>query len=219
MNNSENKVFTIPNLLSFFRLLLIPAILVCYFHFESYLISAILLLVSAATDIIDGFIARKFNMVSNLGKILDPIADKLTQVSVLICLCFENHLIILPALVLIIKELASGIIGLIVVKRIKHNLSAEWHGKLATVLIYTTMMVHLFWLDQPKILSYILIGLSVAIMILSFILYLRRYVKILKENPKNKQNLDKNAKICENTSLLNEELEEINNSTNSISAS
>ncbi len=190
MSNSENKIFTIPNILSFFRLLLIPAILVTYFYYEYYLLSAIFLIISALSDIIDGFIARKFDMVSNLGKILDPIADKLTQIAVLFCLCFKFHQVILPALVLVIKEIASGIVGLIVVKRIRHNLSAEWHGKLATVLLYAVMMLHLFWTDAPKVLSYILVGLSVLGLILSFTLYIIRYAKILKQNPKVTKEID-----------------------------
>jgi len=190
MEKSENKVFTIPNVLSFFRLLLIPFILLTYFYYEKYLFSAILLIISAVSDIVDGFIARKFNMVSNLGKILDPIADKLTQLAVLVCLCFSFHQMFLPTIVLLIKELASGIIGLIVVKRIRHNLSSEWHGKLATVLLYAVMMIHLFWINVPKVLSFILICLSVLVMLLSFTLYIIRYAKILKENPKKVKNID-----------------------------
>ena len=180
MSNSENKVFTIPNILSFFRLLLIPIILVVYFYFNNFLVAAILVLVSAASDVIDGFIARKFNMVSNVGKLLDPIADKLTQIAVLTCLCFEIRQMIIPVCVLVAKEITTGIIGLFVVKKLKHNLSAEWHGKVSTILLYITMMLHLFWRETPAILSYVLISLCVAMMITSFILYVIRFNKILK---------------------------------------
>ena len=95
MNNMETnpyqkKILTIPNIMSFFRLVLIPIIVYLYVVKNSYLWTIILLLISGATDIVDGFIARKFNMISNFGKAIDPIADKLTQLALLCCLLFYN---------------------------------------------------------------------------------------------------------------------------------
>lgn len=75
----QNKILTIPNVLSFFRLCLIPVIIWMYCSKRDYVRTAVILLLSGATDILDGFIARRFNMVSDLGKVLDPVADKLTQ--------------------------------------------------------------------------------------------------------------------------------------------
>ena len=83
---AENRIITIPNLLSAFRLVLIPVFLWTYCIREEYLVTAGLLLLSGLTDLADGFIARRFHMVSNLGKMLDPVADKLTQAAMLICL-------------------------------------------------------------------------------------------------------------------------------------
>ena len=82
----NKRIFTIPNLLSVFRLVLIPIFVWTYCVRRGYLVTAGILLLSGLTDIADGFIARRFHMVSALGMALDPIADKLTQAAMLFCL-------------------------------------------------------------------------------------------------------------------------------------
>ena len=82
----DGKIWTIPNFMSFFRLLLVPFIVWAYVGLQNTKLAIILLAVSALTDVLDGRIARRFNMVSDLGKALDPVADKLTQVCVVLCL-------------------------------------------------------------------------------------------------------------------------------------
>ena len=91
MNRIFNKkdILTIPNLLSLFRLLMIPVIVWLYVKEKNYYAAAAMVLISGATDIADGIIARKFNMISDFGKILDPMADKLTQGALIICLSFK----------------------------------------------------------------------------------------------------------------------------------
>lgn len=86
MPDKGKQILTIPNLLSVFRILLIPLIVWLYCGKQDYLLAAWVLLLSGVTDIADGFIARHFHMVSDLGKVLDPIADKLTQTVALVCL-------------------------------------------------------------------------------------------------------------------------------------
>ena len=82
----KDQIFTLPNLLSVIRLMLIPLIVYLYCFKKLYGEAVLFIILSGATDIVDGFIARKFNMISDFGKILDPIADKLTQVTVIFCL-------------------------------------------------------------------------------------------------------------------------------------
>ena len=86
---NKDQVLTIPNLLSVIRLALIPLIVWLYVGKQAYSAAVIVILISGATDIIDGAIARRFHMVSDLGKILDPIADKLTQGAVILCLAVK----------------------------------------------------------------------------------------------------------------------------------
>lgn len=178
--NTENKIITIPNILSFFRLVLIPVIAWQYCIAKDYIMTAWLLFLSAVTDITDGFIARHFNMSSNLGKALDPVADKLTQFVMLLCLLTRFKLMIIPAVLIFIKELTSAIFGLIVIKKTHKVKGAVWHGKATTVLLYLMIGIHVIWYDITEIWSFILISLCVCMMLISFILYLLRHVRALK---------------------------------------
>ena len=108
-NTTENKIFTIPNALSFFRICLIPLIIWLYVVKIQPFWAGYILILSGITDIVDGFIARHFHMISNLGKVLDPIADKLTQAAVLICLIVRFPFMLFPFILLIAKETFMGI--------------------------------------------------------------------------------------------------------------
>ena len=176
---NQNKIFTLPNILSFFRIFLIAPIIILYTQ-KQYLGVLILLIISGLSDIADGIIARKFNMVSDFGKILDPIADKLTQLAVLICLIFRFSYMAIPAVFLAVKELCSGITVLVSIKKTNAVKGAAWHGKLTTVVIYITMALHLIWYHIPPIASFISIAVCVAVMTLSFILYLIRTIKAIR---------------------------------------
>ena len=116
-NNTQNKILTIPNLLSLFRLLLIPVIIWLYTVRKDYFPAGALLILSGLTDLADGFIARHFNAVSNVGKILDPIADKLTQAAMLFCLITRFPLMAAPFGVLVLKEIFIGTTGLLVIRK------------------------------------------------------------------------------------------------------
>ena len=95
-NSSADRIFTIPNMLSFFRICLIPVIVWLYLVKKNYTWTVCILILSGVTDMVDGFIARRFNMISNLGKVLDPIADKLTQTVMLVCLFTRFPMMIVP---------------------------------------------------------------------------------------------------------------------------
>ena len=106
---AENRIITIPNLLSAFRLVLIPVFIWTYCVRKEYLTTAGLLFLSGLTDLADGYIARRFHMVSNLGKMLDPVADKLTQAAMLVCLVTRFPMIVFPLALLSVKEASVGI--------------------------------------------------------------------------------------------------------------
>ena len=128
----QDKILTVPNLLSAFRISLIPVIAWLYLIKKNYMLTGVLVLFSGLTDVVDGLIARRFNMISDLGKILDPVADKSTQIVVAMLLATRFHLMLLPLIVGVIKEIFMGISGYLVVKKCGVVLGAEWHGKLAT---------------------------------------------------------------------------------------
>ncbi len=176
----KGKVFTIPNILSFVRLLLVPVIVYVYVVKQKPITAALLLLVSGVTDTLDGFIARKFDMVSELGKALDPIADKLTQITMIFCLAtrFKGIRILLG--ILLAKELFVGLTSLMACHKQGQVLAAEWHGKLATTVMYAVMLAHLFFPHMPEALSLLLFGICAALVALSGVLYGIRNISAIK---------------------------------------
>ena len=131
----------IPNILTILRFIFIPIIL--YFIFTgNYILGIVFFTISGITDVLDGFIARKFNLVSNFGKLMDPLADKLTQISVLACLVKVEIIPFWILVIVILKELlmvvgASFLYGKDVV------VYSKWYGKLATVLFYLAIVISL----------------------------------------------------------------------------
>ena len=177
----KKKILTIPNILSMVRIALIPVIVWLYVVEKNYDWAGGLLIFSGVTDVADGFIARKFNMISNLGKMLDPIADKLTQSTVLVCLLVRFPLMALPLVMMVLKETFMSVTGLLVIRRTGVVISADWHGKAATVLLYATMVLHIFWEDMSESQSALFIGATMVMIAISFFLYGRDNVNALKK--------------------------------------
>ncbi|MDD6620767.1 MAG: CDP-alcohol phosphatidyltransferase family protein [Eubacteriales bacterium] len=132
---------TIPNWLCFIRIALIP-VFTALFIKEQYIAAFITMIVAALTDVFDGKIARKFNMVSNLGKILDPIADKLSQIAIVIILLvkFWDGPLKYILFLFIVKELLMVVGGAILMSKGMRPVAAEVWGKLATVVFYVFMI-------------------------------------------------------------------------------
>jgi len=181
----SKKILTLPNVLSFIRILLIPFMVWQLIFEENYVVTAILVVISGLTDVIDGVIARKFNMVSDLGKALDPVADKLTQVVLLFCLLKFFPYILVPFILLVIKEVFTGITQLIIIKRDNVVLGADWYGKLTTVLLYVTIFTHILWTAIPKIVSMIMLLVNTITMVGSCVMYGIRNIKFLLESQQN----------------------------------
>ena len=182
----ENKdvfktVFTIPNVLSFARLCMIPLIIWLYCIKHNYLWTGYVIIASAATDIIDGFIARTFHMVSDLGKVLDPIADKFTQATVLFCLLTRFPMVLLPLIAMTLKETFVGTTGFMVIQKNGKVMGAVWHGKVATLLLYAMMMLHLFWYDITPLVSNVFIVVCTVMIFISFFFYGAANIRALKQ--------------------------------------
>lgn len=184
MEKKQN--FTIPNLLSFFRIGLIPVIVWLYCQ-QWHIWAGVMMILSGLTDMADGFIARKYHMTSDLGKMLDPIADKLTQAAMLLCLLMRFPLMVVPFGLLAVKELFMGITGLMVIRIAGTVPGADWHGKLATAILYATMILHIFWPQLPYPMSTAAIAACTVMVGVSFLLYGRERVKAIvcsRESPK-----------------------------------
>lgn len=185
---TRKQIFTIPNFLSFLRLCMIPLIIWLYCSQNNYALTAVVLVLSGVTDTIDGFIARRFNMVTDLGKALDPIADKLTQASVMFCLLTRFQMMLVPLLLLIFKEVCNGIMSLFVIKKTGKVCGADWHGKVCTWLLYAMMFLHIVWFDISRQWSTALISICVIMMTVSFALYMVRNYKMLTKEVTNNDN-------------------------------
>lgn len=137
-------MFTIPNLLSVFRLVLIPVFLNSFLNAQTqadYYIAAAILVVSGLTDTLDGWIARRFNQMSEFGKILDPIADKLTLAAVMAALWVSRPML-WPLYVLFIAKEFCMLIGFVLLRKRKLTLTgAQWFGKLSTVMFYLIVIL------------------------------------------------------------------------------
>lgn len=179
---TKNKILTIPNILTISRFFMIPPFVWLYVYEKNYPAAAVILLLSGLTDVLDGYIARKFNMSSDFGKAVDPIADKLTQVTMLICLMSRFSFMWIPVSLLFVKELILGITSLLAIKKTKEVHGAQWHGKAATCVIYSMILVHVVWYGIPYAVSRAFLAASVLMMLISCFYYAKRNYLMLKKD-------------------------------------
>ena len=190
----------IPNILTIIRFLLIPIILI-YIFTGNYILALIVFTISALTDIADGFIARKFNLVSNFGKLMDPLADKLTQIATLTSLVIIHIIPIWILIIVISKEFimicgASFLYGKDVV------VYSKWYGKLSTVLLYIAIVFSLLTkqFELTGIWEYIdltLFTLAIIMTLFALVMYIKDLYKkgfIDKQDLKKEVTVDKKEK-------------------------
>ncbi len=176
---TKKNILTVPNLLSLLRILMIPFIVWLYIGKKNYYGAAVLIILSGITDVADGIIARKFNMISDFGKILDPIADKLTQGTLIICLSFKYPNMLWLISLFVAKEFVMALLGYITIRNTDSVNSAKWYGKLSTIVLFASMVLMILLPDLPMVFVNVLIILCGAILCLSLIMYTRFYIKIL----------------------------------------
>ena len=187
---TKDQVLTIPNILSFFRITLIPVIIWVYCGLEMPLLALAFILLSGLTDIIDGYIARKYNMITDFGKSIDPIADKMTQIAVLICLVTRFKLMLLPLCIMAVKETVLLLARLWLFKKTAKIYGAVWHGKLNTTLLYLMIYTHIIWFNINNIVSTVLIYISAGFMMFSFVAY---FVETIIYYLRSKEEIQKEA--------------------------
>lgn len=191
---TKKEIFSIPNILSYFRILLIPVFVLLFINSKNNLgvhIAAVAVVaLSGLTDMLDGKIARHCNMITEWGKILDPMADKLTQCAIMICLAMRYSLLWAFIGALVVKEVTMAVLGMVFLKKGRKLKGAHWYGKVSTVVFYLVMMTLLVIPPSklPLELSVVLILLSGAFMIFSFIMYLRVYFSMARDIKDNKPN-------------------------------
>ena len=174
----KKEFLTIPNLLSLFRLVLIPVYVTIYLRaqaLEGYFIAAAVLAVSCLTDLIDGKIARHFNMISTVGKILDPFADKATQFTLIICLAIRNPVLWMLVTLFVIKEGFQLIAGLLTLRKGQMLSGAILSGKICTTVLFLSLIVLVLLPDLESQIVSVITAIDCVCMIISFVGYARIY--------------------------------------------
>ncbi|RPF47661.1 cardiolipin synthase [Hydrogenoanaerobacterium saccharovorans] len=174
----------IPNILSVFRIALIPIFGYVYLNAQEqpwFYVAALILLLSGITDFLDGVIARKFNMITQLGKILDPLADKLTQAAACIMLGIRNPEFWVILALFIIKEIIMLLAGLKIYRRDKELEGSKWFGKLYTVVFYIIMLMIIGFPNLKTQLVFSLLVIMAVFMLFAFFMYIPVFLKLNKK--------------------------------------
>lgn len=179
IKNWKKEIFTIPNLLSFFRLLLVPVYAYIYLNAVEdyqYLIAGTILAVSCLTDLVDGKIARRFDMVSTLGKILDPLADKITQFTLTLCLSMKYPILQKVLILFVVKELFQLTAGIINLRRGKMLPGALMAGKVCTTVLFISLIALVLFPNMPSRLIGAIALTDTFFLCVSFVKYLIAYL-------------------------------------------
>ena len=174
----------IPNILSMFRILLVPLFVLAYFTDASGIkLGAVLIYaVAALSDILDGFIARKYKATSNLGKFLDPLGDKLMMISALICLAIDGIVPVWAVLAAGIKEVLMAVGGLVVYKKSAAEfLPSNALGKASTVMFFAVCAVLMLFGNIPSRWAAALISAAIALMFIALASYIKTYISVIKK--------------------------------------
>lgn len=178
IKNWKKDILTIPNLLSLFRLLLIPVYTIIYLKATSpahYYLAGGILALSCLTDLLDGKIARKFHMISTVGKILDPLADKITQFTLILCLSIRFPLLWVVAALFVLKESFQLVAGAITLKKGKMLYGALFEGKLCTVILFLSLIVMVLFPQIGNLTVTIIAAVDGLFLSVSFAAYLYTY--------------------------------------------
>lgn len=172
---TKKEIFSIPNILCYLRILLVPIFLYTYFHVqtrESHFLAAGILVISSISDFLDGFIARKFDMITELGKLIDPVADKLTQFVVACTLMYTYPAYAWLVAIIVLKDGMLLFVGYYIYrKKDKHLAQAEMPGKIATAVFFVVSIVLVAFYIPNTLLSAILIYATLILMIVAMIYY------------------------------------------------
>ena len=211
---NRNKNINIPNALSVMRIILIVPFVVFYMH-DQIVPAAIVLILSGLSDMLDGVVARKFNQFTELGQMLDPFSDKLTQGAVAVCLAVKQPVLIPLLGIFVIKEILMVSAACVLLKKNKKPGGSKWYGKVATTLFYFsfTVIVALkgIWGIQNIAITLALLSVTAVFMIYAFVQYAIIYTAILQsDDPKYAMNMnelmDKKQKQKQNSNKVDQSI-------------
>ena len=200
----KKEIFTIPNLLSLFRLLLIPLYVSIYLNAwdnADYYLAAAILAVSCLTDLIDGQIARRCNMISTVGKVLDPFADKVTQFTLVICLSIKYPILWTLSVLIFVKEIFQLTAGIVHFKKGKMLKGAQITGKICTTVLFLSLIILVMMPDIEYKFVQLITLIDAIFLLIAFadyiIVYIRKDAKFqVLDNKEYKIHPPENAGGC-----------------------
>ena len=175
----------IPNALTIFRLFLVPVFVILYGNaddFNARFAAAIVFMLASLTDVLDGYIARKYNLITDFGKLADPVADKLMQISAIGCLTLNGRISYWILGLFALKEVVMILGGLSLLKD-KFVVQSKWSGKIATVILFISVIIILVTdkMVLPPKSATMIMTFSIIATIIAFFDYAQMYIKV-KEN-------------------------------------
>lgn len=169
---------SIPNMISIGRIFLVPVFALLYTQ-DKVMAAMGVLLLAAASDVLDGAIARRFHMETELGRALDPIADKLIQAAMMLCALWRTSSVWLLLGLHLLRELSLGVMSLHVLRITGHVYSAKWYGKVCTACVYVVMIAALAFPRIPGRVIDLGVMLCSVLMALCLLGYMLNFQKIL----------------------------------------
>jgi cardiolipin synthase (CMP-forming) len=187
---SSKDLVKIPNILCYIRFLLIPVFVLLYVRADTrgdYLRAAYVIFISGATDFFDGFIARRFDMITELGKLIDPLADKLTQAALIFVLVIKIKGMFLFMILFVVMQLFLLVAGIVMLKKGTKLNGARWFGKISTTVFYAVMLVLVSLPTLNLGISNLLMLICGGFLLLSFLMYIKEYLNLYSRMKASKE--------------------------------
>jgi len=183
-------LFKLPNILCYIRIIMVPVFLHIYFtaaEQKDYYMATGVVLASGITDFLDGQIARRCNMITDLGRIIDPVADKLMQLAMVVALTLKIQYMYLLVIYLVFKEIVTSATGFIVIRRYERRLNgAKWYGKVCTAMLYVVMLILVAFPKINSSVQNILLIVCAGGLTLAFVMYMRLYFIMINDAKYNR---------------------------------
>jgi CDP-diacylglycerol--glycerol-3-phosphate 3-phosphatidyltransferase len=183
-------VKNVPNILSSIRICLVPVFALTYFSEAGSIkiYAAAVYALASFTDFLDGYIARKYSLISNLGKILDPLGDKLMTLTVLVCITIDQVIPVWAVVAAVVKEMLMLLGGAIIRGKKGGEIpSSNIIGKTSTVVFFVVCVTLMLFRSIPTDIATIMITAAIALMLLALVSYIRTFIHVMNKTNKNRE--------------------------------